>query len=243
MSYLKRSFIKKRNKPVILTFMCMLMLIVFCGCHNNTADDITDGEKTAGSDIEQSNPVKLDIDIIQTETGENALSISIEDFIKSFNSFYAKDNGTGYLGDVDEWQMFAAGPTFYNPNETTCFIYSEDMSVRSIPQMKVYADSIASGIYQISLSYDDHSYSIETYDMYEEMCFYTIRTIFPNETDKEIKEICELMLNAVDESFTLDKQDAEKMPELISYQKDGIGMYPYYVVGEMMEICIVAIGD
>lgn len=224
--------VKQNFVGFVVAILCVALLMMLGGCASKSAEDMNEHKD------ETLEPVKFDVQIVKTDTGEDAFSISMEDFIESYNSFYAKDNGEGYLGDVDEWQMFASGPTFHNANETTCYTYSEDLSVRAIPQMKIYADSPNSGIYQISLAYDDHSYSIETYDMYEEMCFYAMRTLFPDESDKEIKNRCELMMKAVDESFTLDKQEAEEMPEL-TYQYNGVGMYPYYLVGKMMEIRIV----
>ena len=223
----------KRSRAVSCAFaaVCIAILTVMAGCGGEA------GETSSGGTAQ---PVKLNPEVTVSDKGEETFGISPEDFIKSFNSFYKMDNAEAYLSDIDSWTMYATGPTLHNSNETMCYAYSEEPAVRSIPKLVLYADSFASGIYQISICYDDHSYSPETYELYRELVFYTLRTMFPDKTDKDIKERTETMLKAVDDSFTTDKESANIMPEL-TYSENGIGLYPYYVVGELMEVRIIPV--
>lgn len=203
---------------VICMTVCMIVSITVSGC-SSVSDKALPSERCE--------PVKLHVETISTDKGEKAFSISLEDFIKSFNSFYEADNGNRYLGEADQWMMYAS-----------CYIYSEEPASRVFPQIMIYADSRVSEIYQISLCYDDHSYRPETYDIYKELTFYALWTIFPDKSAEEINALSEKMLTAVEDSFTTDKEAANHTLEM-TYREGGIGIYPYYVVGELMEIRIV----
>lgn len=221
---------RKYNKKSVLSaaVISLIALFTISGC------DISSESRSP----EAAEPVKLDIQVVKSQTGEDAFSFSLEEFIKSFNSFYAAEKGEEYLPEVDKWNMYATGPTIHNSNETMCFAYSQEPAVRAIPQIIIYADSYATEVYQISISYDDHSYSPETYDLYKELTAYTLKTMFPDKKEKEIKEYTDSILAALDESFTTDKTSKDTMPQLI-YNEGGIGIYPYYVVGELMEVRLI----
>ena len=215
---------RNRNILRIATVICMIVCtavsIMLLGC-SNASDQ---APSPAGRE-----PVKLQVEAVNTAQGEIAFSISLEDLIKSFNSFYAAENGDGYLSEADQWMM-----------QASCYAYSEEPDSRVFPQIMVYADSAVSEICQISLCYDDHSYSPATYDIYKDLIFYTFRTMFPGKPAEEVKTVSEKMLTAVEDSFTTDKETADRIPGM-AYREDGIGIYPYYVVGELMEIRIVPV--
>lgn len=221
---------KKYNKrtALIASIICLISLLTISGC----------GTSQESKSPKASDPVALDIQVVKSQTGEDAFNFSLEDFIKSFNSFYAAEKEEEYLPEVDKWNMYATGPTVHNSNETMCFAYSQEPAVRAIPQIIIYADSYATEIYQISISYDDHSYTPETYALYKELTAYTLKTLFPDKKDKEIKKYTDNILTALDESFTVDKASKDTIPQL-TYNEDGIGIYPYYVVGELMEVRMV----
>lgn len=217
---------RNRNGSHMTAVICMSVIIIL--------SIIVSGCSSAGDEASSSKgceTVKLHVETVSTDQGENAFSISLEDFIRSFNSFYKAEKGDKYLGEAGQWMMYAS-----------CYVYSEDPDSRVFPQIMIYADSPVSEIYQISLCYDDHSYQPATYDIYKELIFYALRTIFPDKSEEEIKALSEKMLTAVEDSFTTDKEAANHTPEM-TYREDGIGIYPYYVVGELMELRIVPVSE
>lgn len=184
--------------------------------------------------------IKLDVEVIDADNGENAFNISLIDFIESFNSCYKKDNDEILLKGLEEWQLYDVVLDKDNGNVTTCYSFSEDVDIRALPQLKVCSDNTKSDIKQISVCYDIHSFSPETYEQYEEMCYYVLRTMITELSDDEVKEYTYKMLEALDESFTTDKtsHDAEQ-----KYTLGPVSVYPYYVVGETMELRVVPAED
>ena len=219
-------------RRLVLFLFCVIMAVTLCGCNNSQelSKDHTEESKTNNEIIQ------LDIDVIKTETGDEAFSISLTDFIESFNSYYNKDNTEIFLRDLKEWQMYDVVPDTNNDIVTTCYAFSEDMDIRALPQLRIYADNTKSGIRQISMCYDIHSFSPETYERYEELCYYVMRTMVPDAADDEVWSYTSKLLEALDESFTTDKTYQAEGPE---YIWGKVGAYPYYVVGETMELRLI----
>ena len=215
-----------------LLFFCVIMAVTLCGCNNSQelSKDHTEESKTNNAIIQ------LDIDVIKTETGDEAFSISLTDFIESFNSYYSKNNSEIFLRGLEEWQIYDAVVDVNNDIVTTCYMFSEDMDIRALPQLRIYADNTKSGIRQISMCYDIHSFSPETYERYEELCYYVMRTMVTDATDDEVWSYTSKLLDALDESFTTDKAYQAEEPE---YIWGKVGAYPYYVVGETTELRLI----
>ena len=219
-----------------LLFFYVIMAVTLCGCNNSQelSKDHT-AESKANNEI-----IQLDIDVIKTETGDEAFSISLTDFIESFNSYYSKNNSEIFLKGLEEWQIYDAVVDVNNDIVTTCYAFSEDMDIRALPQLRIYADNTKSGIRQISMCYDIHSFSPETYERYEDLCYYVIRTMVPDVPDSEVETYTSELQDALDESFTTDKAYQAEEPE---YTWGKVGAYPYYVVGETMELRLIPISD
>lgn len=227
---------KKSKHPKLIIVMGALVCIVIIGLLAGCGDaDIEDK-----GDITEADPaevIKLDIESVKNDLGDQVFNISMEEFISSFNSLYAKDNSSGYLGDIDKWQMYTAAPTLGSTKEMMLYIFSQEPEARSVPQIKIYADSPRSSIYQISIAYDDHSYSPETYDMYRELLHYTLKTMMPDKSDKYLAGLAEALLIAVDESFTTESSTASHNEA--AYGNEIMEIYPYYVAGDTMEVRLV----
>jgi len=221
-----------KYRRLVLFLFCVIMAVTLCGCNNSQelSKDHTEESKANNESIQ------LDIDVIKTETGDEAFSISLTDFIESFNSYYSKNNSEIFLKGLEEWQIYDAVVDVNNDIVTTCYAFSEDMDIRALPQLRIYADNTKSGIRQISMCYDIHSFSPETYERYEELCYYVMRTMMTGANDSEVETYTSKLLDALDESFTTDKTYQAERPE---YTWGKVGAYPYYVVGETTELRLI----
>lgn len=78
------------------------------------------------------------------------------------------------------------------------------------------------------------------YELYEEMCFYTIKVLFPDFTDDKIIELYTTLNNLAYNNFTTVKYTSESVPCAL-YHKNGIGLYPYFAAGERLHLCIIPV--
>ena len=94
------------------------------------------------------------------------------------------------------------------------------------------------------LSFDDHSYTESMYHLYERTCFYTIKVLFPSFDDTEIVELyTKLNELAYQDIFPNEHgYSSDSIPVALFY-KDGIGLYPYFAIGESVHLCVIPVTD
>lgn len=87
-----------------------------------------------------------------------------------------------------------------------------------------------------------YSYTKQMYTLYEEMCFYTLRVLFPDCSSDKITELY-MSLNklAYDNVFPNEKGYNSNSTPCALYYKNGIGLYPYFAIGECVHLCIIPV--
>ena len=217
----------------------MMSLLMLFAC-----SDKGSMEKPQESGVQEAHGkiVTLDVGAMENEAGQIVFNVSIDDFMESFNSIYRSNgNGEDFLPPLHEWPFYNT-MAIHADNEVLCHHYSEDESIRAIPKISVFTPVTDDAVQQVIVSYDDHSYSIPTYEMYEELCFYTMKTMLPDMTDDEITALCSRVNTMADENIT-DVPYSSKAAPCALYHKGGIGIYPYYCIGEELRFCIIPVTE
>lgn len=222
------------RKRVMAAALFVLISISLSGCKAVNVDD-AEQDSRVEEDIVQLQD--LDVTVVEGEDGAAVFDVSIEDFIAGFNSA----RGEAYLPPPHEWPFYNT-MAIHADNEALRYHYSEDESIRAIPEISVFTPITEDTIQQIIISYDDHSYSIPTYEMYEELCFYALKTMMPDMADSRIREICTEINTLADENITDVHYSSDAVPCRL-YHKNGTGIYPYYCIGEELRFCIIPVTE
>ncbi len=230
------------NRKGISFIVCMilsLMILTGCGADGSTEP----GDVSSQSEALKEEKEAISLDVTTIENGDNQLvfDISMDDFIKSYNSRYHRDHGEDYLPPAQEWPFYNT-MAIHSANEVLCYHFSEDEDIRAIPKISVFIPETDDHIQQIIISYDDHSYSIPTYEMYEAMCNYTLKTMLPELEDDEARELCSQINILADENISNMPYSSDAVPVAL-YHKQGIGVYPYYCIGEELRFCIIPVNE
>ena len=72
------------------------------------------------------------------------------------------------------------------------------------------------------------------------MCYYTLKVFFPDFPKDKIVVLYTTLYRLAYEYFSEIKYSSESIPSVL-YYKDGIGLYPYFAVGEFMHLCIIPV--
>ncbi len=122
----------------------------------------------------------------ENRKNELVFTISIDDFISSYNGFYWSDHKSLYLSDSSEWVCFKYDSTAHSNYETDYYRFSEDEKIWSLPTISVYVPTNSDYIQEITLDFDDHGYTEWMYNLYKEICFYTFKVLFTDFEDSKI---------------------------------------------------------
>lgn len=113
-----------------------------------------------------------------------------------------------------------------------------------LPTGSVFTPSDESYVQEIMLNFDDHSYTESMYHLYEQICFYTIKVLFPSFDDAETVELYTKLNELAHQNVFLNEQgySSDSIPVALFY-KDGIGLYPYFSIGESVHLCVIPATD
>lgn len=198
-------------------------------------------EKSLSKILNQEAPIKkLDLQIMENRENELVFQASIDDFIDSYNGYYWKDKEVRYLLPSLEWNAYLYDKAVHSAYETCCYIFSKDEEILTFPTITVYAPSNGDFIQEITVNFDDHSYMDSLYDIYEEMCFYTLKVFFPDLPDETLINLYTTLNQLAYENVTTIKYTSESVPCAL-YYRGNIGVYPYFALGECVHMCIIPI--
>lgn len=227
---------------LLLTATCVITM--FAGCTappNETNPQQTNvSQQTEINNPEAEQFAMPEIEILENRADELVFSISIGDYIKGYNSLYREENGKDYLTPYEQWQCTVYDKAIHYPHETLYYYFTADERAFSLPTISVYVPSNGDYIQEITVNFDDHSYSPEMYSLYETMCFYTLKIFFPELDDSQITELYKDANTLGDTNvFPNEKGYNSDMVPCVFYHKDGIGVYPYFAIGEWQHLCII----
>lgn len=185
---------------------------------------------------------KLDISVIENRENELVFDISMDDFIESYNSLYFRDKRREYLLPKSEWRKFTYDDAIHSDHETSLLEFTVDERIWSQPTITVYVPTNADYIQEITVNFDEHGYSESFYAEFEELCFYTLKVFFPDMPDKEIIALYEEANHLGNMNVFLNEDGYKKgCVPCVLYHKDGVGIYPYFAIGEWVHLCIIPV--
>ena len=171
-----------------------------------------------------------------------AFSASIEDFIRCFNGVFGQATGEAYFPDVSRWNCSSVQKGIHSPYPARQFRFFEDESVYSLPTVTVYTPMEERCIQEITINFDEHSYTEAGFRRFRRLCVCAIRTFIPGMQEKAAEELCDEILGLgsqnIFESSAWFGNGA--VPSAIYYQ-DGIGIYPYDAIGDWRRFCIIPV--
>jgi len=220
----------------------VIVLILLSICFLNSCSGLIIDEQEDVTEEEKAEILKLNIDVTENRENEFVFNISIDDFISSYNGFYWNDRKSLYLSPSTEWVWFTYDNAIHSDYETDFYEFTEDENIWSLPAIVVYVPKNSENIQEITLNFDDHSYTESMYNLYEEICYYTLKIFFPDFENEKIIELYSTLINLAYDNMYNEPYSNNPKPCAL-YYKDSIGLYPYFAVGESVRICIIPITE
>lgn len=218
-------------KKGLLIILGILLAILISGCGADKTQEEEQTEKMPSADVLE-------------EGNDLVFSFSIDGFIDSYNSLYIKEKGKDYLISSQNWQTAEYEQGIHSDNKTIYYNFIAQQGNWSLPSVSAYTSAKSGCVQEIILEFDDHSYTEEMYKLYEEYCFYTLKIFFPDLSDERITELYkEINKQAYENIFTSEEWYGKGAIPKVMYHKDGIGVYPYFAIGQHLKMCIIPVTE
>ncbi len=222
---MNKSNIIVTTAAVLILIAAALCATIFCNNRQEPAE-VNSGEGSVVFNAEEA------------ANGVLCFSAVSDEFINAFNKAYKTDKGTDFLPALSEWT--ASDYAERDGRETVLYTFSREPDIWSLPTVSVYSFLDNDYIREISLNFDDHSYSPNLFKQYEELCYYAIKAVMPDLSGDEIKAIYQDLNQKAYDFITTTPYSLNVSPSII-YYNDSIGLYPYFAIGERMHLCIVPV--
>ena len=186
----------------------------------------------------------LDIQVMENRKNELVFTISTSDYVESYNSYYKIDYCRSLLPPVSQWQCFTYDSAIHSEYETKCYSFTEDEHVYSLPTITVYVPTNDDYIQQITVNFDEHSFTQSGFEQYKEMCYYTMKVFFPDLPDARIMDLCaEIVALGNQNVFSSDEWFSKNAVPFALFYREGIGVYPYFAIGDWEHFCIIPVTE
>ena len=201
-------------------------------------------DSEAGSTASQVETGALDIQVMENRKNELVFTISTSDYVESYNSYYKVDYCRSLLPPVSQWQCFTYDSAIHSEYETKCYSFTEDEHVYSLPTIMVYVPTNDDYIQQITVNFDEHSFTQSGFEQYKEMCYYTMKVFFPDLSDARIMDLCaEIVALGNQNVFSSDEWFSKNAVPFALFYREGIGVYPYFAIGDWEHFCIIPVTE
>ena len=186
----------------------------------------------------------LGIQVMENRKNELVFTISTSDYVESYNSYYKIDYCRSLLPPVSQWQCFTYDSAIHSEYETKCYSFTEDEHVYSLPTITVYVPTNDDYIQQITVNFDEHSFTQSGFEQYKEMCYYTMKVFFPDLPDARIMDLCtEIVALGNQNVFSSDEWFSKNAVPFALFYREGIGVYPYFAIGDWEHFCIIPVTE
>lgn len=186
----------------------------------------------------------LDIQVMENRKNELVFMISTSDYVESYNSYYKVDYCRSLLPPVSQWQCVTYDSAIHSEYETKCYSFTEDAHVYSLPTITVYVPTNDDYIQQITVNFDEHSFTQSGFEQYKEMCYYTMKVFFPDLSDARIMDLCaEIVALGNQNVFSSDEWFSKNAVPFALFYREGIGVYPYFAIGDWEHFCIIPVTE
>ena len=255
---------KKRTMIAASIFLCFLMMTFTFAMKYHMISDETEpreSDEKATSDkrkesAEESEDAKAESEEPQTKTslkaeadglvpeytehraGEFVFTFTIDDFIDGYNGIYRADKGKEYLAPSWEWRTYNYDRAIHSEYESSYYNYSKEETILPFPTISVYTPLGSDQVQEIMLNFDDHSYTEPLYRAYEDICFYTLKTLLPDLAHEEIVTLYTTLNDLAYENLTQVNYTSESVP-CVLYCRENVALYPYFAIGESLHLCII----
>lgn len=224
--------------------LCLLTLLLLCAC--GAQEDSGEPVDTPPASEEAQAPKPLDTAVIQGREGELDFAFSLEDWITAYNLQYREDRGEDFLQPLEGegWSSLTFPTAPHSQQATVSYEFLADVRMFNLPTMTVYVPQDGACVQEITVNFDDHDYAPALYEFYQEMCFYTVKTLRPEMEAEQIRAVCQALDDVAYGELRLNKQryGSEVVPVLL-YHKDGIGFYSHFALGDYVRLCVIPVTE
>lgn len=191
---------------------------------------------------EASEPSK--IEIITVHENEALFEVTAEDFIQSFNNLFERNFGIRYFPPLKDWRSSSYNSGIHSDFPAMQFVFLEDERIHSLPTFTIYTPIEQRKVQEITVNFDEHSYTDAGYQRYRQLCIYTLKVFLPDLNEDNISQLFDEIISVGNQNvFDSDAWFGSGAVPFALFCQDGVGIYPYFAIGDWQRFCVIPVTD
>ena len=176
--------------------------------------------------------------------GDPVFSVTIEEYIRCFNSLFERENRSEYFPGSRDWDISSTGKGIHTDYPVMAFSFSEDPEVFSLPRVTVHTPLEERFIQEIIIHFDEHSYTEAGFERYRLLCADTLKVFFPELSREAAWELCDEILSMGNEHIFSSQEwyGSGALPYALFY-KGNVGAYSYDAMGDWRHFCVIPVTE
>lgn len=171
---------------------------------------------------------------------DTVFSVTLEDYIRCFNSLFQRQFQSDYFPDSGSWDISHSGKGIHTHYPVLEFRFSEDPQVFSLPTVTVHTPMEEHRIQELIINFDEHSYTQEGYRRYRLLCADTLNVFLPELSREAALALCDQILELGNEHVFSSQEwyTNGALPYALFY-KGNVGVYSYDAIGDWRHFCVI----
>ncbi len=185
--------------------------------------------------------------VIRAETdedGNTVFSLTLDSFIEAFNTCCLQTQSQPYLRPSSDWRQNEVERAPHGQGKTVIYNFTRDENDWALPTLSAYVPAGGERISEVTLNFDDHSYTPELFDEYKELSLCALRLFCPDLPAQDAEALFREMIAFADHNILPETQwyGADSVPQTVYCFADA-GVYPYFAFGDWLRICFVPLDE
>ena len=179
--------------------------------------------------------------LVQEYHREDAVfSVTLEDYIRCFNSLYESQNPSAYFPGSEDWSISDRSRGIHTDYPVMEFLFSEDPQIFSPPTVKAHTPMEERFLQELMINFDEHSYTHEGFQRYRLLCADTLRVFFQDMSQEAAQKLCDEILSTGNAHIFSSQEwyTHGALPYGIYYKGD-VGVYSYDAIGDWRHFCVI----
>lgn len=246
-----------KNRPLItiiaVGIIIVVSLLIWRSFHTETAEPKIDaplGSTSAGTkrmaassrEREQGveNTGSVAVTIKKDENGTLFFDLSMAEFISRYNWNCRHDKTVARLPEPEQWNVYATDQGIHSNDPVLNYVFSNEEAADFYPNIQVSVSEESGRVQEIAVDYDDHDYREETYREFDNLCFYSLKSLRPEIENQRLSKFIKTVNNS---DVPPGKAYEHGIVPSALYQNAGVGVYPYRQGWSSMYFCVIPVNE
>lgn len=245
---------KKRLLVTIIAagLIIVVSLLIWRSLHTETTEQKTDDSLGAasatakrvtpsrGREQDAENISSVAVTIKTDKNGTLFFDLSMAEFISRYNWNCRHDKTAARLPELEQWNMYASDQGIHSNAPVLNYVFSNEEAADFYPNIQVSVSEESGRVQEIAVDYDDHDYREETYREFENLCFYSLKSLRP---EIEAQRLSKFIKTVNDSDVPPGNAYEHGIVPSVLYQNAGVGVYPYRRGWSSMYFCVIPVNE